>query len=50
MSGQNGGGIWAVARLAHIKSMIRTTYPDRICYRSGVMFMSAVCFSLRESG
>ncbi|WKA10717.1 hypothetical protein VitviT2T_028277 [Vitis vinifera] len=29
--------------------MIRTTYPDRICYRPGVMFMSAVCFSLRES-
>ncbi|RVW89446.1 Retrovirus-related Pol polyprotein from transposon 17.6 [Vitis vinifera] len=28
-------GIWAVARLAHIKSMIRTTYPDRICYRPG---------------
>ena len=35
MSGQDGGGIWAVARLAHIKSMIRTTYPDRICYRPG---------------
>ena len=32
------------------KSMIRTTYPDRICYRSGVMFTSTVCFSLRESG
>ena len=30
--------------------MIRTTYPDRICYRLGVMFTSAVCFSLRESG
>ena len=29
--------------------MIRTKYPDRICYRPGVMFMSVVCFSLRES-
>ncbi|RVW63049.1 Retrovirus-related Pol polyprotein from transposon 17.6 [Vitis vinifera] len=44
-SGQDGGRIWAVARLAHIKLMIRTTYPDRICYRPGVMFMSVVCFS-----
>ena len=24
---------------------IRTTYPDRICYRLGVMITSAVCFS-----
>ena len=32
------------------KSMIRTTYPDRISYRPSVMFMSVVCFSLRESG
>ena len=36
------GGTWAVAgcrndvaRLAHSKSMIWTTYPDRICYRPG---------------
>ena len=29
-SGQDGGGTWVVARLAHIKSMIQTTYPDRI--------------------
>ena len=32
------------------QEMIRTSYPDRICYRPGVMFTSAVCFSLRESG
>ena len=30
--------------------MIRTTYPDRICYRPDVIFTSAVCFSLREFG
>ena len=29
---------------------VRTTYPDRICYRPSVMFTSAVCFSLSESG
>ena len=40
MFGQDDGGTWAVARLAHIKSMIRTTHPDRICYRPGVMFTS----------
>ena len=52
----DGGRTWFVAgcpndeaRLAHFKSMIRTTYPDRICYCPGVMFTSAVCFSLRES-
>ena len=35
----DGGGTWSVAgcpndeaRLAHFKSMIRTTYPNRICY------------------
>ena len=57
MSGQDGGGTWFVAgcpddvaKLAHIKSMIRTTYPDRICYRPGVMFTSVMCLSLRESG
>ncbi|RVX13140.1 Retrovirus-related Pol polyprotein from transposon 17.6 [Vitis vinifera] len=51
----DGGGTWSVvgcpndvARLAHFKSMIQTTYPDRICYRPGVMFTSALCFSLRE--
>ena len=55
--GQDGGGTWSmagcpndVARLAHFQSMIQTTYSDRICYRPGVMFTSAVCFSLRESG
>ena len=43
----DGGGTWSVAgcpndeaRLGHIKSMIWTTYPDRICYRPGVMFTS----------
>ncbi|RVW84761.1 Retrovirus-related Pol polyprotein from transposon 17.6 [Vitis vinifera] len=40
------GGTWAVARLAHIKSMIRTTHSDRICYRPGVMFTSAGCLSI----
>ena len=57
MSRQDGDGTWSVAgylndvaRLAHIKSMIRTTHPDRICYRPGVMFTSVVCFSLREFG
>ena len=63
MSGQGrpdtlseGGGTWAVAdfwkeigRLAHAKSIIRTTYPDRRCYRPGVMFTSAAC-PLGESG
>ena len=53
----DGGGTWSVAgcpndeaRLAHFKSMIRTTYPNRICYRLDVMFTSVVCFSLREFG
>nr|CAN81164.1 hypothetical protein VITISV_030719 [Vitis vinifera] len=38
----DGSGTWSVAgcpndvaRLGHIKSMIRTTHPDRICYRPG---------------
>ena len=56
-SGQDVGETWFVAgcpndvgRLSHIKLIIRTAHPDRICYRPGMMFTSAVCFNLRESG
>ena len=38
------------SKACSLQSMIRTTYPDRICYCPSVMFTSVVCFSLRESG
>ena len=35
------------SKACSLQSMIWTTYPDRICYRPGVMFTNVMCFSLR---
>ena len=54
MSGQGVQTGWlrnvGCSKACSLQSMIRTTYPDRICYCPSVMFTSAVCFFLRESG
>ena len=52
MSGQGVRRNVGCSKACSLQSMfsILTTYPDRICYRPSVIFMSVVCFSLRESG
>ena len=46
----SGHTIGVLRELWQAVFFIWTTYPDRICYRPGVMIASTVCFSLRESG